>query len=271
MVITLAWLTFFFLLATYWSVLWVLWLNFIAIIDYLCYLGNHLIVFWGEKWYTRTFLLLIIMVLGFLKCSWIWILRINRLIKKVNFSGLLSNYFWFLFFIKIIIYNLSGLKNYLTKSVLFVWLSCRHDHMHVFGVWQVELQIFMSIFFDDVEAAGVFRNVWVEQVVVDMQQIVEYLPVVAIVVIFDQLALLQTFVTIPSVSCKTVKSHLVHSIQIQFFSLVNHHRVNKHPLARFFTGIPRETYSRKCGIPACQIGKHADVVFQSLQQNSAGH
>lgn len=71
------------------------------------------------------------------------------------------------------------------ESMLLIEMAGRHYHMHVLGVRQAQLQILLIVFFDDVESTGIFGNVGVQQVVVDVQEIVNQLAVVAIVVVVD--------------------------------------------------------------------------------------
>lgn len=100
--------------------------------------------------------------------------------------------------------------------MLIIRMPCGGDHMHILRLRQIELQVSMPILLDDVEPVGVFGNVGIEQVVVDMEQIVDQLSVQLVVIVVYPIALLEALVTVPSLGSKAVNCNLVNAVEVNW-------------------------------------------------------
>ena len=74
------------------------------------------------------------------------------------------------------------------KSLPIVELPGRHYHMQIFGFGQIQLQTVSTLKLHYFEAVGVFGDIAVQQIMVDVQQIVDQLPIVFVSVAADFLA-----------------------------------------------------------------------------------
>jgi len=56
-------------------------------------------------------------------------------------------------------------------SVAFVGLACGNYHVDILGLWQIQLETVSALVLYNFEPGGVFGDVAVQKVAVDMQQI----------------------------------------------------------------------------------------------------
>ena len=121
-------------------------------------------------------------------------------------------------------------------------MTGRQYHMHVFGIWNIQLQTLVTLVLNYVEAVGVFSDVAVKEVVVHMQKVMQKLSVSFVTIAFPGLALFQALVSIASIAHKTVDSQGVGSAHI-YGLVMDENTFPDNPFQRFLGCVPIETYS----------------------------